>query len=94
MTDGTKEVSDFSMSRKECPKCGAVWLNGVHVWQTGQKGNDLDLAGLVCNQLSEEDAPLCINIMRGQIGGQPWEKRAEQIDLLMEEMRKKQDWDS
>ena len=46
MTD-PKEVSSFSMERKECEKCGAVWLNGQHMWTgTGQKGNELDLAGL------------------------------------------------
>ena len=44
MTD-PKEVSSFSMERKECEKCGAVWLNGQHMWTgTGQKGNELDLA--------------------------------------------------
>ena len=43
MTD-PKEVSSFSMERKECEKCGAVWLNGQHMWTgTGQKGNELDL---------------------------------------------------
>ena len=44
MTD-PKEVSSFSIERKECEKCGAVWLNGQHMWTgTGQKGNELDLA--------------------------------------------------
>jgi len=46
MTD-PKEVSSFSMERKECEKCGAVWLNGQHMWTgTGQKGNELDLAAI------------------------------------------------
>ena len=48
MTD--KELSNLSMDRKECPKCGALWLNGQHYWSgTGKLGNELDLAGLVCN---------------------------------------------
>ena len=47
MTDD-RELSDLSLDRKECPKCGAIWLAGQHYWSgTGVKGNDLDLAGLV-----------------------------------------------
>ena len=62
----SKEVSDLSLSRKECPKCGAVWINGQHYWSgTGNKGNELDLAGLVCNKLGDDQ---CINPVRGQDG--------------------------
>ena len=44
----TKELSDFSMTRTECPKCGALWLNGQHYWVgTGKLGDPHDLAGLV-----------------------------------------------
>ena len=40
----SKELSDLSLERKECPKCGAVWLNGQHIWTgTGKRGNELDL---------------------------------------------------
>jgi len=68
-----KELSDLSMSRAECPKCGAVWINGQHYWSgTGKKGNDLDLAGLVCNKLGNHQ---CINPARGQEGGTTWEER-------------------
>ena len=42
-------LSDLSMSRKECPKCGATWINGQHKWATGMEGSERDLAGLVCN---------------------------------------------
>ena len=43
-----RELSDLTLSRAECPKCHAVWINGEHIWSgTGNKGNELDLAGLV-----------------------------------------------
>tara|TARA_B100000925_G_scaffold124053_1_gene92161 strand:+ start:521 stop:766 length:246 start_codon:yes stop_codon:yes gene_type:complete len=69
-----KELSDLKLERKECPKCGAVWMNGEHYWKTGSKGNEHDLAGLVCNQLGDNT---CINPMKGQEGGDTWEKRLE-----------------
>ena len=40
------------MNTKRCSKCGACWIWGQHYWSgTGNKGNELDLAGLVCNNL-------------------------------------------
>ena len=43
-----RELSDLTLDRKECPKCGAIWLGGEHYWSgTGVKGNEKDLAGLV-----------------------------------------------
>ena len=27
-----RELSDLKLERKECPKCGAVWINGEHIW--------------------------------------------------------------
>lgn len=75
MTD--KEMSDLSLERKECKKCGAVWINGQHYWSgTGKKGNELDLAGLVCNKLGNDD---CINPCRGQDGGITWAKRLDSL---------------
>tara|TARA_A200000159_G_scaffold55428_1_gene51319 strand:- start:36298 stop:36591 length:294 start_codon:yes stop_codon:yes gene_type:complete len=82
MTDD-KEFSNFSLERKECEKCGATWINGTHVWRgTGASGNssELDLAGLVCNKLGNEQ---CINPMKGQEGGQTWEYRAGYIDGML-----------
>ena len=78
-----KELSDLSLSRKECPKCGAVWINNQHYWSgTGVKGNELDLAGLVCNKLADNQ---CINPVRGEEGGDTWEKRMEDLENFGEE---------
>ena len=32
-----REFSDLKIDRKECPKCGATWINGQHMWHTGNK---------------------------------------------------------
>ena len=82
MTDD-RELSDLKLERKECPKCGAVWINGQHYWSgTGNKGNELDLAGLVCNNLGDDQ---CINPVRGQDGGDTWAKRMEDLEQGEEE---------
>jgi len=74
----TKELSDLKLERKECPKCKAVWINGQHIWTgTGRQGNELDLAGLVCNNLGDDT---CINPSRGQDGGDTWTKRYEVLE--------------
>ena len=49
------------------------------------KGNELDLAGLVCNKLGDHR---CINPSKGIDGGQTWEYRAGFIDGKIEERRK------
>ena len=73
-----KEVSDLSIERKECPKCGAIWINGEHYWAgTCKKGNELDLAGLVCNKLGDET---CINPCNGMEGGVTWAKRLTELE--------------
>ena len=77
------DFSNLRLERKECPKCGAVWLNGQHRWATGAVGNDLDLAGLVCNQVDDDAG--CINEVRGTEGGDTWEKRAQKIQKLLEQ---------
>ena len=83
MNDQPKEMSDLSMSRAECPKCGATWINGQHRWSgTGVKGSEIDLAGLVCNKLGDFQ---CINPMKGQDGGDTWEKRLEFLDKMQSE---------
>ena len=70
--ESDREFSDLTLSRAECPKCGAVWMNGQHTWATGAKGSEEDLAGLVCNTLGNHQ---CINPARGQEGGTTWEER-------------------
>ena len=72
---------------KTCNKCGAKWLNGQVFWSTGAQGKDIDLAGLVCNNISTEDPDYteCINPARGQEGGQTWEYRRGYADGLMDE---------
>ena len=75
-----KELSDLTMSRAECPKCGAIWINGEHRWSgTAAKGNELDLAGLVCNKLGNYQ---CINPKKGQEGGDTWARRLEDLEKM------------
>jgi len=78
-----REFSDLKLERKECERCGATWLNGQHHWQTGSKGNELDLAGLVCNEVKD---PRCINPKKGCAGGDTWAKRAEFIEGISGEI--------
>lgn len=65
------------MSCRQCERCGAQWLNGIHYWATGKPGSDLDLAGLVCNTVND---PRCQNPLRGMDGGDTWEKRRAFVD--------------
>ena len=74
MENDSREFSDLTLSRAECPKCGAVWMNGQHTWATGAKGSEEDLAGLVCNNLGNHQ---CINPKKGVESGDTWEKRLE-----------------
>ena len=81
-----KEMSDLKLDRKECPKCGAVWINGEHYWSgTGNKGNELDLAGLVCNKLGDHQ---CINPVKGQDGGDTWKDRLNILDRYDDDLKK------
>lgn len=78
-----RELSDLSIERKECPKCGATWINGQHRWSgTGERGSELDLAGLVCNTLGDEQ---CINPLKGQDGGDTWETRLKELGKQTED---------
>ena len=81
-----KEVSDFSINRIECPHCKAVWINNQHYWSTGATGNEVDLAGLVCN--TPHGSPgQCINPQIGTEGGDTWAKRMEYFKELQEETK-------
>ena len=70
------------MENKICKKCGAHWISGQLYWSTGSKGEERDLAGLVCNDYGNED---CINPAKGTEGGQTWAERAEQAKRMLEE---------
>jgi len=83
-----EKISDLVMKRDECPKCGAVWLNNRHMWSTGNKGDELDLAGLVCNKAND---PRCINPKKGLVGGDTWADRAMFIDAKYKEEMEKQE---
>ena len=85
-----REASDVTMSRKECPKCQAVWINGEHYWSTGAKGNELDLAGLVCNNYGDDS---CINPIRGEDGGDTWEKRVGDMEIGFKSRKEKMEDD-
>jgi hypothetical protein len=74
----------LGLPSKVCPKCGAFWIGGQHYWSgTGNKGNELDLAGLVCNAIETTE---CINPMRGEHGGDTWAKRVEKLKDFEEEL--------
>ena len=77
-----KELSDLSLDRKECPKCGAVWLDGQHIWTgTGKTGDEETLHNLVCSRVND---PQCINPKHKRTGmyenADSWEKRSEFIE--------------
>lgn len=73
-----REFSDLTMTRAECPKCGALWINGQHYWSgTGALGDPHDLAGLVCNKHGNHQ---CINPCKGSDSGDTWEKRMADLD--------------
>ena len=82
-----KEVSDFSIERKEGPVCSAVWLNGQHRWYTGKVGNEMELSNLVCGL---KDDVKCINPMHKKghtyLEADTWEKRRKLIDDKMKEI--------
>ena len=80
-----RELSDLKLERKECPKCNAIWINGEHRWSgTGNAGNELDLAGLVCNKLGDHH---CINPKKGMEGGDTWAKRLEDLERMGNELQ-------
>ena len=83
-----KELSNLKLERRECPKCGATWINGKHMFRgtaASYDRSELDLAGLVCNNLGDET---CINPVKGQDGGTTWEYRSGYIDGVFEAKKK------
>ena len=65
-------------------------MDGKLYWSTGAPAKELDLAGLVCNNLREDDPDAfeCINPVRGQEGGDTWEYRRGYADGLMAEYQR------
>lgn len=61
-----------------------MWINGQHIWATGAIGNELDLAGLVCNNLGDST---CINPCVGMDGGDTWKKRGEFLETYEPEVK-------
>ena len=80
-----EKTSDLVMKRDECPKCSAIWLNNRHMWATGSKGDELDLAGLICNKVN---SPECINPKKGIEGGDTWADRFQFIGIELDQARK------
>lgn len=67
------------MESRKCGKCGATWIDGQFFYATGAKGDEADLAGLVCNNLGDEQ---CINPQRGNESGTTWAKRLGELERL------------
>ena len=77
----------MEIETKKCGKCGASWVNGQLYWATGAKGSEADLAGLVCDQLTDAQAGSCINGQRGRNhNGQTWEQRASMLGGMQREI--------
>ena len=66
-----------------CPTCGACWLGKQMYWSTGQKGDPVDLASLVCRPYGDES---CINPARDVPGGDTWEERSTFINDFLKDL--------
>lgn len=73
------------MSNRNCPICGAHWVDGQLYWATGKPGSDLDLNALVCRRLSPEKASGCVNPSQGCEGGVGWEERLKMTNAALTE---------
>lgn len=73
------------MSNRNCPICGAHWVDGQLYWATGRPGSDLDLNALVCRRLSPEKASGCVNPSQGCEGGVGWEERLKMTNAALTE---------
>jgi len=73
------------MSNRNCPICGAHWVDGQLYWSTGKSGKDEDLNALVCRRLPAEKAAECVNPCKGQDGGVGWEERLKMTEAALSE---------
>jgi hypothetical protein len=73
------------MSNRNCPICGAHWVDGQLYWSTGKPGNDADLNALVCRRLTAEKADGCVNPSKGEEGGIGWEERLKMTEAALTE---------
>jgi hypothetical protein len=73
------------MSNRNCPVCGAHWVNDQLYWSTGKPGKDADLNALVCRRLTAEKAEGCVNPCKGQDGGIGWEERLKMTEAALNE---------
>jgi len=75
------------MSNKNCPVCGANWIDGQLFWATGKPGSDLDLNALVCRRLPPEKAKGCINPCKGAEGGVGWNERMSMVKEDLDKLK-------
>ena len=69
------------MNCKQCPVCGASWVNDQLYWSgTNKPGKNEDLNALVCRRLPPEKQANCINPAKGTEGGIGWEERMKIIE--------------
>ena len=73
------------MSNRNCPVCGAHWVDGQLYWATGKPGKDEDLNALVCRRLVAEKADGCVNPAKGSEGGVGWEERLKMTNAALTE---------
>lgn len=62
---------------RECPKCGAKWINDQHYWATGKIGDETQLASLVCDKFGDDT---CVNPKKGTTKGDGWANRLKELE--------------